>query len=90
MALFLSFMIVIAVALVATLAYRSYRQKRTPTPAGLIAAIGIVDQPLSPAGTILVQGELWSARSSSGERVNSGSRVRVECYQDGVLLVRHL
>jgi len=80
-------MIVIMVALVATLSYFSRQQKRNPTEDRLISAIGIVDQPLSPTGSVLIQGELWIARSSSGEEFTSGSEIKVECYQDGILLV---
>ena len=90
MALFLLFIIVIAVALVATLVHLSRRQKRNPTAMILITAIGTVDQSLTPVGSILVQGELWSARSASGESIDSGSQVKVESYRDGLLLVKLL
>ena len=90
MALFLFFIIVIAVALFATLVHLSHRQKRDSTAIILTAAIGTVDQSLTPVGSILVQGELWSARSASGETIDAGSQVKVESYQDGLLLVKLL
>ena len=89
-ALFFLFIILIAVALVATLVYLSHRQKRNSTPTILISAIGTVDQSLTPVGSILVQGELWSARSASGETIDSGSQVKVESYRDGLLQVNLL
>jgi membrane-bound ClpP family serine protease len=84
------FIIVVAVAVVATLVYVSHRQKRNPTSTILITAIGTVDQSLTPVGSVLVQGELWSARSASGETIDSGLQVKVESYRDGTLLVKRL
>lgn len=53
----------------------------------LIGAIGQVDETLDPEGSVLVQGELWRARSSDGVAAPSHTRVRVVGFQDHFLLV---
>lgn len=47
--------------LVATLAWRSRRQRAQTGSEGLIGMVGHVRKPLAPEGTILVNGELWRA-----------------------------
>ena len=43
---------------------------------GLVGAVGVVRSDLAPAGTVFVQGELWSAESENGT-IPAGQRVRV-------------
>ncbi len=44
----------------------------------LINCLASVEQPLEPEGVVLVRGELWSARSRTGENIGCGRRnVRV-------------
>jgi membrane-bound serine protease (ClpP class) len=55
------------------------RALRGGSPAGtstLVGRIGVAREPLSPAGQVLVQGELWRA-VARGAPVEEGSRVRV-------------
>ncbi len=46
---------------IATLAWRSRRQRPQTGSEGLIGMVGHVRKPLAPQGTILVNGELWRA-----------------------------
>ncbi|MDQ1523917.1 MAG: NfeD-like C-terminal, partner-binding [Pyrinomonadaceae bacterium] len=39
--------------------------------------VGVVAEALEPEGAVLVDGELWRARSRSGVRIARGGRVRV-------------
>ena len=83
----LSLIILTALLVVAIVSRQKKRYPRVPT---LIAAIGIVDQSLTPYGSVLVHGELWSAQSTSGAPINSGTKVRVTSYQNGFLQVENL
>jgi membrane-bound serine protease (ClpP class) len=44
---------------------------------GLRGEIGVVEQPLTPEGTVFVHGELWKAMAASPGPVPAGARVRV-------------
>lgn len=46
-----------------TIALRARRNKITTGAPGMIGQTGIARSPLSPAGTILIQGEIWNASS---------------------------
>jgi len=48
---------------------------------GLKGEIGVVEQALSPEGTVFVHGELWKATAASGS-VPAGARVRVVRVRD--------
>jgi membrane-bound serine protease (ClpP class) len=51
------------------------RRKSVTGDEGMLGALGVVQTDLSPAGTVLVHGELWEAHA--GEAIPKGSRVRV-------------
>jgi membrane-bound serine protease (ClpP class) len=51
----------------------------------LVGAIGEVREPLDPDGQVFLNGALWRARSTDGERVELGNRVRVRSV-DGLTL----
>jgi membrane-bound ClpP family serine protease len=55
----------------------SRRQKRSKKKIFLIGATGLVDKSLSPHGSILIQGELWPARSFNGDCIKEGTLIRV-------------
>jgi membrane-bound serine protease (ClpP class) len=46
-----------------TIALRARRNKVTTGAAGMIGQAGVTRSPLSPSGTIVVQGEIWNASS---------------------------
>jgi membrane-bound serine protease (ClpP class) len=56
---------------------------------GLIGAIGVTRTDLAPAGTVFVQGELWSARTDDGT-IAAGERVLVTNVEGLRLSVRRL
>jgi membrane-bound serine protease (ClpP class) len=51
----------------------------------LVGTVGIVRESLTPAGLVLVHGELWRARTN-GDAIAAGERVRVERVGDSLLL----
>ena len=55
---------------------RAQKQKVQTGREGLVGAVGVARSELSPEGTVLVQGELWSAESQD-DVIPLGSRVRV-------------
>ena len=53
----------------------------------LMGEIGTVDTPLGPTGTILVTGELWRAKSKSGNTIPARNVVRVVGFEEHLALV---
>jgi membrane-bound serine protease (ClpP class) len=43
----------------------------------LLGAVALVETSLAPEGSVLVRGELWRARSRTGEKLASGQAVRI-------------
>jgi membrane-bound ClpP family serine protease len=66
----------------------SRHKKITRTNLPLIFASALVDKPLTPKGTILVNGELWSAYSLHGNFITPGKRVTVVGLRNHLLLVK--
>ena len=48
--------------------------------------IGVVRETLAPEGLVFVHGEIWRARSASGDPIAAGASVRVEALNDGLVL----
>lgn len=70
---------------VVTMALRAQRQKTTTGAEGLIGQIGTVRTPLKPEGSVLLEGELWSAHCEEG--AEPGEKVRVRAVQGLLLFV---
>jgi membrane-bound serine protease (ClpP class) len=51
----------------------------------MIGAVAEVREPLDPEGQVFVFGALWRARTSAGERIGLGNRVRIKSV-DGLTL----
>ena len=70
------------------------RAQRTPVRMGqasMVGRTGVVRTPLSPAGTVQVASELWTAESlDAGEALPTGTRVRVERVEGVRLYVRKI
>jgi membrane-bound serine protease (ClpP class) len=71
-----------AAALVALIVYGALKSRRVGlvTPIGVAVAPGAVGQvrsPLAPLGSVIANGEEWSARSASGEPLERGTPIRV-------------
>jgi len=62
---------------IVSLVLASRHQKRHPANKDLLSSTAIVEQQLSPDGTVIVNGELWPARSNNNTFINSRSVVRV-------------
>jgi len=70
---------------VVTMALRAQRQQTTTGAEGLIGQIGTVRTPLTPEGSILVGGELWSAQCE--DRAEPGDKVKVLAVKGLMLFV---
>jgi membrane-bound serine protease (ClpP class) len=66
---------------------RAQTQKVQTGREGLVGAVGVARTDLAPAGTVFVQGELWSAESEGGV-IPAGQRVRVVRVSGLRLVVR--
>ncbi len=53
---------------------RGQRRRKATGAEGMIGAIAIAKTPLDPTGTVLAQGELWTA-TSEGDRIAAGEQV---------------
>lgn len=67
------------------LAIAAHRRKAITGKAGMIDAVGVARTDIEPAGTVLVHGELWEARSPA--RIAAGARVRVRAVEGLTLVV---
>ena len=73
------------------IALRAQRSPRRMGGEGLVGRMGIVRTPLSPAGTVQVASELWTAESLEGdEPLPPGTHVRVERMEGFRLYVRKI
>lgn len=74
-----------AVALIALALH--WRKGFTPIPIPTVGEEAVVATPLTPAGAVVINGELWPARSIDGLDIASRCRVRVVDFQDLNLMV---
>jgi membrane-bound ClpP family serine protease len=68
-------------------ALRSRWHKRHPTTTSLLNATGTVETTLNPNGAILINGELWLAKSIDETTIPSKTKVTVVGTHAHVLLV---
>ncbi len=90
MKLLTSLLIVVVFATPATiLVVFLYRLKkaRAAMPLRLAGETGVVNSELNPKGSVLIDGELWPARSSNGNTIYVNQGVRVVGVENGWLLV---
>jgi membrane-bound serine protease (ClpP class) len=73
---------------IATLVVRAHRRPAALGVQGMIGTIGVARSKLAPAGTVLVNGEYWTAESD--EAVEAGERVEVTDVQGLKLRVRRV
>ena len=52
----------------------------------LIGETGVVREELAPEGLVFVHGEIWRARSRSGDTIPAGAPVKVEALTEGLVL----
>jgi membrane-bound serine protease (ClpP class) len=52
----------------------------------LLGELGTVRETLAPEGLVFVHGEIWRARSSTGQTIPPGTPVRVHTMADGLVL----
>jgi membrane protein implicated in regulation of membrane protease activity len=73
---FLLLLLVGFIVACATVAAMSRHQKNAGRPLQLEGRLGVVLEALEPEGAVLVDGELWRARTRDGDRIARG-RVRI-------------
>ena len=65
----------------------SRSHKRHSSTDNLMGASAIVDQPLNPKGSVIVEGEVWLALSASGKHLAKSTAVKVVGLRDQFLVV---
>lgn len=80
-------LVVVLSTLACVIALRSHLHKRHPHTKPFISALGTVNTPLDPDGSILINGELWLARSANLDLIPARTRVIVVGVRDHLLLV---
>lgn len=70
------------------LAGMSRHKKSAISEIRLIGYRAQVDSPLAPEGTVLIQGEMWRARSADGINIESHTMVEVVGLSGHLLLVQ--
>jgi membrane-bound serine protease (ClpP class) len=78
-----TFALVLGVALTKVVEVRRTRPQTGEEE--LVGDVGIVRQPLDPAGYVFVHGELWRARTDDSP-IGVGERVQIERIDDGLVL----
>jgi len=73
--------------LFALIAYALHRRKATGAELRLMGMIAVANTPLIPEGSVLVDGELWKARSNDGQLIEADSILRVIGSANHLLLV---
>jgi membrane-bound serine protease (ClpP class) len=74
---FTSLILVGLVIVIVWVAAVSRHKKASVGPLDLVYAVGLVETPLQPEGSVLVQGELWRATSRTGKTIQRSRSVRV-------------
>jgi membrane-bound ClpP family serine protease len=69
-----------------SLILESRRMKRRPSLPSLNSS-AIVDTELTPRGSVLVNGELWTAKATGDRLVPQGARVTVVGFRNHLLVV---
>ena len=82
------FIIGACLAVFVILAAMSRHKKSATSEITLIGSRAQVDSPLVPEGTVLVNGELWRARSADGIHIASHTIVQVVGLSGHLLLVQ--
>ena len=87
-------LIVLTVSVIALLAYVAFHSRHKKSSKGslrLVGRLASVEKDLRPEGFILVEGELWPARSRGGKFIARGSaNVRIIGARDHLLEVEPL
>ncbi|HEV3469255.1 MAG TPA: NfeD family protein [Pyrinomonadaceae bacterium] len=90
-ALFLVVLSALALVLLAYVLLSARHKKSSRLPFEVVGRVGSVERPLRPDGFVLVDGELWPARTRGGEAVGPGrNNVRVVGAKGHVLEVEPL
>jgi len=85
--MFVKVAITLLLFLIGLIALRSRHHKRHPARQQLINSYGLVEQSLTPQGAVIINGELWVARSVDGSHIPANTKVNVVGTDDHVILV---
>lgn len=77
---------VLTIAVLAAIAAASRHHKRATRKLELIGSRAVVATPLEPEGSVIVGGELWPARSRTGQSITRG-RVLIASAREHLLYV---
>jgi len=71
-------------------AVNSHHHKRLRFTRPVISTLATVETPLSPQGSVLIDGELWMARAVNDAAVPARTKVRVVDIQNHLLVVERV
>jgi membrane-bound ClpP family serine protease len=57
---------------------------------GIIGETGVSSSVLTPVGQVKIYGEIWSAESVDGNRINKNKKVRIESIEGLTLKVKEI
>jgi membrane-bound serine protease (ClpP class) len=80
--------VLVLILIIAALIALSRHKKSGSGRIQLLGAEGVVESKLDPEGTVLIDGELWRARSLDGTSIADPARVEVVAVDGHLLLVK--
>jgi membrane-bound serine protease (ClpP class) len=83
----LTMIVGVGLGLALFLAIVSRHKKSSTGSVKLIGLTGFVQTMLDPTGTVIIDGELWRARSRNGSKVGTAKRVSVVALENHLLIV---
>jgi membrane-bound serine protease (ClpP class) len=70
--------------------YKVHRAQPVTGKAGMIGETGVSSSVLAPEGQVKVYGEIWTAESVDGSRINKNKKVRIESIEGLTLKVKEI
>jgi membrane-bound ClpP family serine protease len=86
----LSLLAVLVLLFVVYVVFLSRHKKSATSTLHIIGAIGKVQTSLHPLGSVLIDGELWQARSRDGTPIEAGQSIRGISFDGPLLIVESL
>ena len=70
--------------------YKAHRAQPVTGMDGIIGETGVSSSVLTPVGQVKIYGEIWSAESVDGNRINKNKKVRIESIEGLTLKVKEI
>ena len=70
--------------------YKVHRTQPVAGKAGMVGETGVSSSVLTPEGQVKVYGEIWSAESVDGSKINKNKKVKIESIEGLTLKVKEI